>query len=364
MIRLLAAIAVLACTGASWAAPITRWVSQTLEGASRVVSGGPGNATVILMRENMDPLRSLDGGQTWTPFTVRGVRPQDVSIAPTDGRTWYAVTTDGPEESGKRVVQRTRDAGATWEARSTVVNRAAAAPQVGPNPDSLVQAAYALPGCGFVCEGTLARMTVSADGGLTWSARGADAPFIARLASSPVDPRVAYATTLFPPYGDAQRTGTAASPDQRPLREFPFPHHSTWRGAIVSTRRRQDRLRPTTTATQLFAEDIYITRDGGRMVAHPAAARRARCRPRHRRPVYLAFGGRVLEPGCWHHLGDCRWHGDRAVSGGVEDRYAVTSSAGARGDPCECEPVACLDHGRRSRWDRICGGTRTSPGPG
>ena len=44
MVRLLAASAVLACALSAWGAPLTRWTTQPVEGASRVISGGPGNA--------------------------------------------------------------------------------------------------------------------------------------------------------------------------------------------------------------------------------------------------------------------------------------------------------------------------------
>ena len=94
---------------------MTRWTNPAFDGTGqRMVAGGAGNATLVVLRENQDPLRSFDGGKTWSAFTVRGSRPLDVSVSPADGRTWYAVVYAPVGEpaipySSPQVIYRTRD---------------------------------------------------------------------------------------------------------------------------------------------------------------------------------------------------------------------------------------------------------------
>src|SRR6185503_20528130 len=61
-----------------------------------------------------DPVRSLDGGVTYAPFTVLGIRPQSITPAPQPG-VFYAMS---PQplvgDSPAPILYRSDDAGATW----------------------------------------------------------------------------------------------------------------------------------------------------------------------------------------------------------------------------------------------------------
>lgn len=300
MIRLLAACAVLALGLPAGASPVTRWNSQAVEGVTGLVSGGPGGTTAVALRQGMDPLRSFDGGQSWSPFTVKGARPDDLKISPSDSRTWYAVLSDGSDDRVPRRIVRTRDGGDTWEERSRVLNRFALAPSIGPDPDTLYLAQFELPPIGFPeAPSTAADVMVSTDGGLTWTKRNPQAQ-VYRLAASPVDGRLAYATVFVAGERplvrtrDGGATWTSMKLPNPSVEGLPvnlaFAHIVLDR---VDSRIAYVRAEP----FSAFAADIYVTRDGGEnwslatqprglLVADPLQAGR----------VYLlGFAGEFLE---------------------------------------------------------------------
>lgn len=97
---------------------------------------------------------SPDRGRTWRPVVLPAPFQQTpvISMTTTDGRTGYAITTDGPKAAA---VFRTTDGGATW----STVRRGVTEP-VGAN---------LLPGPGTAVIGTGASLpTISTDGGLSF----------------------------------------------------------------------------------------------------------------------------------------------------------------------------------------------------
>lgn len=300
MIRLLVAAAVLALGLPAAGSPLgTRWSFQPLDGAAKVASGGPGNATLVVLRSGADPLRSFDGGRTWTAFTVNGTRPADVSIAPTDGRTWYAIAAADAAERTPKVVFRTRDGGNSWEEGSPVSARYPIAPQVGPDPGDLVLLSFDLVQEGLpVAPGSFARVLASRDGGRTWTEPNPSVR-VNRLVRSGVRPLLAYATGTGVQYGKLIRTldgGVSWT-------EVDLPAQGVLPGSIASAHLELDRVQPDTVYVRpeqfaaLGSSDLYVTRDGGRswsravvpagfVIPDPAQAGR----------VYLAaFDGRYLE---------------------------------------------------------------------
>ena len=333
MIRLLALIAVLALGLAAQAAPLTRWTSQPLEGATKVVSGGPGASTLVVLRTGMDPLRSVDGGRTWTSFNVNGARPADVSIAPTDGRTWYAITVADAAELTPKVVFQTRDGGNTWEERSRVSTRYAIAPQVGPDPNHLYLASFDIPS-GSPAPGSFARVLASADGGRTWTEPNPETRLF-RFVRSTVDSRRAFGTMPAGTLGVVVRTVDGGAT----WTQVSLPRTNVFQtlGLIAL-----DRVDPNVVYVRseqnrsTAAQDIYITRDGGqtwttvvqpegKLVADPTAGGR----------VYLlAFDGRFLESRDFGRTWVTVDNGDERISRAsqVDDDpgFAVTAAAGRR----------------------------------
>lgn len=166
--------------------PFSRWTPTPVEGAERLTAGGPKGATIVVMRRDMAPLRSFDGGSTWEPFALPGIA-YDVSIAPTAGRTWYTLVADGS-------LYRTTDGGDTWEKRSPPmappVN--AAALSISADPDVLYRSAAEHQACEMICAPKSAKLQVSMDGGKSW--RDIGTPTVMQSAyASPVDSRLVFA---------------------------------------------------------------------------------------------------------------------------------------------------------------------------
>jgi photosystem II stability/assembly factor-like uncharacterized protein len=269
MLRLLAALAVLVLVESASAGPMTRWTNPPFEGSGQaLVAGGPGNSTLVVFRDNQDPVRSFDGGKTWSPFTVQGNRPLSVSISPVDGRTWYAVIVgEGAPDSFARVILRTRDGGNTWEERSRMTGYQPEAPRQGADPDHLYMLRFDLPQCGFLCTGSTASILMSRDGGRTWSE---PAPVVRalRLHVSPVDSRVAFATAVDGQSGSVWLTRDGGSTWVRAELPHVDPHGwgkpYLYYGEIALDRLDADiaYVRPEQKRSA-YANDLYVTRDRG-----------------------------------------------------------------------------------------------------
>ena len=178
------------------AAPVTRWTSAPFEGAGSLHAAGRDTTGLIMLRTGLDPVRSFDGGASWTAFTIAGQRPSGFKGSPTDPRSWYAVVA--------RDVFRTRDGGDTW----TPIPATFLAPgsatfldfSIGADPDllyTLRQAAYEpgggylepLPPPGFV------GLRVSTNGGRTWQDYDfAQRKYDLQIYPSTVDPKVIFRT--------------------------------------------------------------------------------------------------------------------------------------------------------------------------
>lgn len=68
-----------------------RWSDLGVTSASGVAVGGTDPAVILALRLANDPVRSLDGGRTFTPFTVMGSRPQVLITTPMNPSVFYAL---------------------------------------------------------------------------------------------------------------------------------------------------------------------------------------------------------------------------------------------------------------------------------
>lgn len=166
--------------------PFSRWTPNHVDGAERLEAGGPGGATVVLLRRDMSPLRSFDGGATWTPFTLPGTT-YEVSIAPSAPRTWYVFINGGS-------LYRTVDGGDTWEQRSLPVTAplSAGSLSISVDPDVLYRSIVEMQACDFICMPKSSQLQVSMDGGLSWRDAGTQA-VSQRAFASPVDRQLVFA---------------------------------------------------------------------------------------------------------------------------------------------------------------------------
>lgn len=170
-------------------------------------------STLVAMRYGMDPLRSLDAGLTWTPFSINGQqRPLaasfGVQIAPTNSMTWYAIgdadgalylSTDGGTSWGKR-----SDRSATQLVGNLVA--------ISADPQVIYRVLPEVdPACDFnECPITKSTLQISNDGGLHWrdlrSVQGSLGVY-----ASPVDPTLAF--TVGPDgLGRSRDAGTTWTP--------------------------------------------------------------------------------------------------------------------------------------------------------
>jgi hypothetical protein len=160
-IKMLLAVAIAMPLVPAWA-QFSRWttamhVDASMEGP---IIGSDDGSTVVLMRYQMDPLRSLDGGVTWSAFNINGQRPYNVQIAPTNPKVWYAFG-----ETDNAFYQ-SMDGGTTWSKRSGGGNLAISA-----DPQLIYQGIYQKdPTCPFseLCSIIHSTIQVSSDGGVSW----------------------------------------------------------------------------------------------------------------------------------------------------------------------------------------------------
>jgi photosystem II stability/assembly factor-like uncharacterized protein len=165
--------------------PFSRWTPKPVEGAERLKAGGPNGATVVVLRRDMAPLRSFDGGATWTPFALPS-GAYEVEIAPAAARTWYAFANDG--------LHRTVDGGDTWQLRSPPLAAplSSSALSISADADVLYRSAVEHQACEFICVPKSAQLQVSRDGGLSWRDIGTQTAY-QRAFASPVDSRLVFA---------------------------------------------------------------------------------------------------------------------------------------------------------------------------
>jgi hypothetical protein len=181
-----------------------RWASTGLAGNITGFSVNDDGSVVIAQRETaareaIDPVRTLDRGQTWLPFTVLGVRPNRFFSVPSDPKVFYAVS--GGVGSAPSSLYRTRDRGDTWELMAGAPLADDGVPlgnfRAGASPDLLYASRMARAFCNTgVCTYSGTGAHRSADGGRTWVRieTGLEGDTLA-LHPSPSDPRVVYATS-------------------------------------------------------------------------------------------------------------------------------------------------------------------------
>lgn len=191
MLRLLAGVAVLLFPAWVAAAPLSRWTSTPMDGATALAISGGDSPALVVLRGAADPIRSFDGGATWTPFRVANQVPSILKASPTDARTWYA--------DGGGLPYRTRDGGTTWTALGKVSD---AAPNlypritdvtVGAVPDLVYARRYHADLFDAVTGGNaVAGVIVSRDGGATWHDFPLPGRYLVWFVASPVDPNEAW----------------------------------------------------------------------------------------------------------------------------------------------------------------------------
>jgi len=144
--------------------------------AANSIAVSPADPNVILaVRSADDPVRSLDGGVTYAPFTVLGIRPQSITPAPQPG-VFYAMS---PQplvgDSPAPILYRSDDAGATWR---EVAPLAGGGGWIGNitvdlNPDVLYGTRMEESSCFTgLCAYAGAEPFRSIDGGRTWQSIG------------------------------------------------------------------------------------------------------------------------------------------------------------------------------------------------
>jgi photosystem II stability/assembly factor-like uncharacterized protein len=280
---------------AASAAELSAWTATGDSTFAGLVSGGTDGSILIARRTGADPVRSVDGGRTWTPFTVLGVRPDRFIASPTDSRVFYAlaggIAVDYFNGGNPSNLYRTTDGGATWEVIAAPFVTAGGAPMgdviVGASPDLLYGARMVIGGCFVGCAYTGAELFVSSDGGRSWRsiAAGLTGGPGHGAYPSPSDARVAYAMT---PAGLFRTDDQGTSWRQLP----PAPFQSTLR---------VDRQDPSLIYNNsYYTSDVWVSEDGGQswrasdlgstvsgtVVVDPVAAGRA---------FYLTFDGEVRE---------------------------------------------------------------------
>jgi photosystem II stability/assembly factor-like uncharacterized protein len=154
-----------------------QWSDLGVTLVNGAATGGTDAAVILAVRPGNAPLRSLDGGRTFTPFSVMGIQPQAIIGAPANPSVFYALSAQPrvPSEAPPHLF-RSDDAGATWRevfGQLGLANGWIGDIVVGDDPNVLygerMVASICFTGlCSFSGEEPYR----SIDGGITWQAIG------------------------------------------------------------------------------------------------------------------------------------------------------------------------------------------------
>ncbi len=164
-------------SSASLAAPtVQAWTDVGPTSTVEVSMGGADPNILLVRRAEADPLRSADGGRTWTPFTVQGTRPDRFVASAIDSSRFYALRArfiDG--RAGTRTepgtLHRSNDGGRTWElvqARFEGGGGPLGNLRPGASPNVLYASRMAPGSCFVNCFYDGVEAFRSLDGGATW----------------------------------------------------------------------------------------------------------------------------------------------------------------------------------------------------
>jgi photosystem II stability/assembly factor-like uncharacterized protein len=151
-----------------------QWSTTGMPETTSIASSAAGPSVILALRVADDPVRSLDAGATFAPFTVLGTRPRVLIPAPRAG-VFYALSAQPLVLQGPApILYRSDDAGATWRQ----IGPTAAATgwidniTVDLDPDVLYGTRMENALCFVTCTYDGAEPFRSVDGGQTWQSIG------------------------------------------------------------------------------------------------------------------------------------------------------------------------------------------------
>lgn len=241
---------------------LPRWSDPILGGVRDVVFGGTDASVILAVRGGLDPIRSRDGGETWTPFTVQGTRPDRIVASPTDSNVFYALKdTPGSGTSlAKSALYRTDNGGESW-----YLIHGQLAPDVvlgdivvGANPDLLYATRVDASICSILCIYTPGfEAHVSFDAGRTWRSVAGEQRIGGKLHPSASDTGVVYAAM-----GERIHRSTNAGANWRLV--SPPLEATRYRSAYFTPRIVVDRVDPRVVYARMTnGTQLWVTEDGG-----------------------------------------------------------------------------------------------------